>query len=161
MTIKVGDQIPNASFTVMAADGPKTRSTDEIFGGKKVVLVGVAGAFTPVCGRQHIPGFIDKADTFRAKGIDTIAVTSVNDAFVMDAWAKSMGAGNKITCLADGNGDFAKALGLSVDLSGLGLGTRSQRYAMLVENGVVRKINLEKSPGELSVSSAEAFLNEL
>jgi peroxiredoxin len=161
MSIKPGDSLPKAAFTVMTPDGPKLRTTDEIFKGRKVVLFGLPGAFTPTCSAAHLPGFLDKADEFKARGIDEIAVTSVNDVFVMDAWAKSTEAGAKISFLADGNGDFASALGLSLDLTERGLGVRSQRYAMLVEDGVVRKLNIEPAAGKAEVSSAEALLAQL
>jgi peroxiredoxin len=161
MAIKPGDSLPEASFTVMTQEGPKLRTTDEIFKGRKVVLFGVPGAFTPTCSTAHLPGFLDKADEFKARGIDEIAVTSVNDVFVMDAWAKSMEAATKISFLADGSGDFANALGLSLDLTERGLGARSQRYAMLVEDGVVRKLNIETAPGKAEVSSAETLLAQI
>jgi peroxiredoxin len=161
MTIQSGDPIPNATFTVMAPDGPQLRTTDQIFKGRKVVLFGVAGAFTPVCDKHHLPGFLDNLDQFKAQGVDEIAVTGVNDVFVMDAWAKSAGADGKITFLADGNGDFARAVGLSLDLNARGLGIRSQRYAMIVDNGVVRKINVEAAPGKVETSSAETLLTQL
>jgi peroxiredoxin len=161
MSIKIGDPLPKATFTVMTPDGPKLRTSDEIFTGRKVVLFGVPGAFTPTCTSMHLPGFRDKADDFKGKGIDEIAVTSVNDVFVMDAWAKSAEAGSKISFLADGNGDFANALGLSLDLTERGLGLRSQRYAMLVEDGVVRKLNVEEAPGKADLSSAEALMAQI
>lgn len=161
MTIQSGDPIPNATFTVMTPDGPQLRTTDQIFKDHKVVLFGVAGAFTPVCDKHHLPGFLDNLDHFKAQGVDEIAVTGVNDVFVMDAWAKSAGANGKITFLADGNGDFARALGLSLDLTARGLGIRSQRYAMIVDNGVVRKLNVEAAPGKVEASSAETLLAQL
>jgi peroxiredoxin len=161
MAIKSGDPIPDATFTVMMVDGPQLRTADQIFKGHKVVLFGVAGAFTPVCDKHHLPGFLDNLDQFKAHGVDEIAVTGVNDVFVMDAWAKSAGANGKITFLADGNGDFARALGLSLDLTARGLGTRSQRYAMIVDDGVVRKLNVEAVPGKVETSSAEALLTQL
>lgn len=161
MSIKIGDPIPRATFTVMTPQGPELRTTEEIFGGKKVVLFAVAGAFTPVCDKRHLPGFVENADKFKARGVDDIAVTAVNDIFVMDTWAKSTGASGKITFLADGNGDFARALGLSADLSAHGLGIRSQRYVMFVENGMVQKLNVEASPGQLEISSAETLLSQL
>ena len=160
MAIQSGDSIPNAAFTVMAPDGPQLRTTDQIFKGHKVVLFGVAGAFTPVCDKNHLPGFLDNLDQFKAQGVDEIALTGVNDVFVMEAWAKSAGADGKISFLADGNGDFARALGLSLDLTARGLGIRSQRYAMIVDNGVVRKINVEAAPGKVETSSAEALLKQ-
>jgi len=161
MAIQSGDPIPNATFTVMTPDGPQLRTADQIFKGHKVVLFGVAGAFTPVCDKHHLPGFLDNLDQFKAQGVDEIAVTGVNDVFVMHAWAKSAGADGKITFLADGNGDFARALGLSLDLTARGLGIRSQRYAMIVDNGVVRKLNVEAAPGKVEASSAEALLTQL
>jgi peroxiredoxin len=145
----------------MAEKGPEPRTTEQIFAGKRVALVGVPGAFTPVCGQRHLPGFLANAGKLKARGIDDIAVTAVNDVFVMDAWAKSAGAGGKIIFLADGNGDFARALGLSADLSAAGLGVRSQRYSMIVENGLVRQLNVEASPGELECSSAEVLLGQI
>jgi glutaredoxin/glutathione-dependent peroxiredoxin len=161
MTIKIGDTIPKSSFTVMTPGGPEVCSSDQIFSGRQVVLFAVAGAFTPICDKNHLPGFLGNASAFKARGIDEIAVTSVNDVFVMDAWAKSTGAAGKITFLADGNGDFARALGLSFDLTSRGLGVRSQRYAMVVDDGVVRKLSAEDMPGKVEVSSAEALLKEL
>ena len=161
MAIKSGDPIPDATFTVMAQDGPQLRTTDQIFKGRKVVLFGVAGAFTPVCDKHHLPGFLDHFDQFKAQGVDEIAVTGVNDVFVMHAWAKSAGASDKISFLADGNGDFARSLGLSLDLTARGLGIRSQRYAMIVDNGVVRKLNVEAGPGKVETSSAETLLTQL
>jgi glutaredoxin/glutathione-dependent peroxiredoxin len=161
MAIQSGDQIPDATFTVMTPDGPQLRTADQIFKARRVVLFGVAGAFTPLCDKHHLPGFLDNLDQFKAHGVDEIAVTSVNDVFVMDAWAKSAGANGKITFLADGNGDFARALGLSLDLTARGLGIRSQRYAMIVDDGVVRKLNVEDSPGKVEASSAEALFEDL
>jgi peroxiredoxin len=161
MTIKVGDRIPDATFTVMTSDGPQTRTTDEFFKGRRVVLIGVPGAFTPTCHRNHLPGFISKADEILGKGIDEIAVTGVNDVFVMDAWAKQSGAEGKVTFLADGSANFAKAIGLSLDMSQRGLGMRSQRYSMLIDDGVVRKLNIEEAPGKAEVSGADALLKAL
>ena len=161
MAIKVGDRLPEAKFTVMTSEGPQTRTTEDMFKGRRIVLFGVPGAFTPTCDRNHLPGFVCKADEILGKGIDEIAVTGVNDVFVMDAWAKSAGADGKITFLADGNGDFARAVGLSLDLTARGLGIRSQRYAMIVDNGVVRKINVEAAPGKVETSSAETLLTQL
>jgi glutaredoxin/glutathione-dependent peroxiredoxin len=148
MAIQSGDPIPNATFTVMTPDGPQLRTTDQIFKGHKVVLIGVAGAFTPVCDKNHLPGFLDNLDQFKAQGVDEIAVTGVNDVFVMEAWAKSAGADGKITFL-------------SLDLTARGLGIRSQRYAMIVDDGVVRKLNVEAAPGKVEASSAEALLTQL
>ncbi|QBR72543.1 peroxiredoxin [Beijerinckiaceae bacterium] len=161
MSIQTGDPIPKATFTVMTSDGPQLRTTDQIFKDRKVILFGVPGAFTPLCDKQHLPGFIANSDEFKAQGVDEIAVTSVNDIFVMDAWAKSSGADSKISFLADGNGDFAKAIGLSLDLTDRALGVRSQRYAMVVDNGVVRRLNVEAGPGKVETSSAEALLKQL
>lgn len=161
MAIKVGDALPEAAFTVMTTDGPKKRTTAEIFRNRKVVLIGVPGAFTPTCSLNHLPGYIEHADEFKAKGVDTVAVTGVNDVFVMQAWAKASGGENKVFFLADGNGAFAKAIGLTADLTERGLGLRSQRYSMLVEDGVVRKLNVEESPGNVEISAAERLLREL
>jgi glutaredoxin/glutathione-dependent peroxiredoxin len=161
MTIKVGDRIPDATFTVMTSDGPQTRTTDEFFKGRRVVLIGVPGAFTPTCHRNHLPGFVSNADEILGKGIDEIAVTGVNDVFVMDAWAKQSGAEGKVTFLADGSANFAKAIGLSLDLSERGLGTRSQRYSMLVDDAIVRKLSVEETPGKAELSGADALLKVL
>jgi peroxiredoxin len=161
MAVQGGDPIPEATFTVMTPDGPQLRTTDQIFKARKVVLFGVAGAFTPVCDKHHLPGFLDNLDQFKAQGVDEIAVTGVNDVFVMEAWAKSAGADGKISFLADGNGDFARALGLSLDLTARGLGIRSQRYAMIVDNGVIRKLNVETAAGKVETSSAETLLKQL
>jgi peroxiredoxin len=158
MAIKVGDKLPNATFTVMTSDGPKPQTTDDIFKGKKVVLFAVPGAFTPTCHKNHLPGFLNNADKIKGKGIDTIAVTGVNDVFVMDAWKKNTNAEGKIEFLADGSAAFAKAIGLSVDLGERGLGTRSQRYAMVVDDGVVKTLNLEDAPGKADISGADNLL---
>ncbi len=160
MTIQVGDRIPSASFRIKTADGIQELSSDEVFSGKKVVLFSVPGAFTPTCSAKHLPGFVEKAGEFKSKGIDSIACLSVNDAFVMDAWGKDQKVGDKVLMLADGNGDFAKALGLELDATGVGLGIRSQRFAMVVEDGVVKALNVEQ-PGAFEVSSAEAMLKAL
>lgn len=154
MTIKVGDSIPSGKFTVMGADGPAERTTAEVFNGKKVALFAVPGAYTPTCHKTHMPGFVDRVAELKAKGIDTIACTAVNDVFVLDNWSKDTGAAGKIEMLADGSGDFAKALGLEIDLSGFGLGVRSKRYAMLVDNGAVKVLNVEDSPPVAEKSSA-------
>jgi peroxiredoxin len=161
MMIKVGDRLPDATFTVMTSDGPQTRTTDDFFKGRRVVLIGVPGAFTPTCHRNHLPGFVSKADDILAKGIDEIAVTGVNDVFVMDAWAKHSGAEGKVSFLADGSANFARAIGLSADMSARGLGMRSQRYSMLVDDGVVRKLHVEEAPGKAEVSGADALLKVL
>ena len=160
MPIKVGDKLPEAKFRVMTSDGPAWKSTDDIFKGKKVALFAVPGAFTGTCHKMHVPSIMQNADAIKAKGIATIAVTSVNDVFVMDAWKKATLA-DKLEFLADGNGEFAKAIDLSFDGSGNGLGTRSKRYAMLVEDGVVKKLNIEEAPGKAETSSAEALLKQL
>ncbi|MDH3690754.1 MAG: peroxiredoxin [Gammaproteobacteria bacterium] len=160
MTIKVGDRIPAvASLTYMTKDGPKSISTDEIFAGKKVVLFALPGAFTPTCSASHLPGYVVQADALREKGVDTIACLSVNDAFVMDAWGKAHNAEN-ILMLADGNADFAQTVGLELDLRKRGMGVRSGRYAMVVEDGVVKALNVEAA-GEFKVSSAEEVLKSL
>jgi glutaredoxin/glutathione-dependent peroxiredoxin len=161
MAIKVGDRVPNGSFTVMTAEGPKPKTTDELFKGKKVVLFAVPGAFTPTCNNNHLPGFLKNADAIKAKGIDAIAVTGVNDVFVMEAWKKSSGAAGKIEFLADGSGNWARAMGLTADLTERGLGVRSQRYAMLVEDGVVKKLNIEEAPGKAEISSADNLLKSM
>jgi len=161
MTIAVGDKLPEASFRVMTADGPAVRSTADIFAGKKIVLFAVPGAFTPTCHRNHLPGFADKAGEIRAKGVDGIAVTAVNDVFVMDAWAKATAAGDKITFLSDGSGEFAKAIGLTLDATAGGLGIRSKRYSMIVEDGVVKHLAVEETPGKAELSGAEALLSAL
>ena len=159
--IKVGDRLPNATFTTMTPDGPKPQTTDDIFKGKKVVLFAVPGAFTPTCHKNHLPGFLTNADKIKGKGIDTIAVTGVNDVFVMDAWKQNTGAAGKIEFLADGSAAFAKALGLDMDLSERGLGMRSKRYAMVVDDGVVKTLNVEEAPGKADVSGAENLLKGL
>jgi len=161
MPIKVGDRLPEAKFRVMAPEGPVVKTTAEVFKGKKVVLFAVPGAFTPTCNNNHLPGFLKNADAFKGKGIDTIAVTGVNDVFVFDAWKKSTGAGGKIEFLSDGNGEFAKAIDLALDGSGAGLGLRSKRYAMLVEDGVVKTLNIEDVPGKAETSSAENLLKQM
>ncbi len=154
MTINVGDKLPDSSFTVMTADGPAKKSTSEIFAGKKVALFAVPGAFTPTCQQQHVPGFVDRVDELRGKGIDVIACTAVNDVFVLTEFAKATGAEGKILMLADGSGDFAKAVGLDIDLGPFGLGLRSKRYSMLVQDGVVKALNVEDIPPNHDKSSA-------
>jgi len=161
MPIKVGDRLPEARFRLMGRDGPVWKTTDEVFKDKKVVLFAVPGAFTPTCSNNHLPGFLTNADAIKAKGVDTIAVTGVNDVFVFDAWKKATGAGGKIEFLADGNGDFAKALDLAMDGSAAGLGIRSKRYAMLVEDGVVKKLNVEDTPGKAENSGADNLLRQM
>ncbi len=161
MSIKVGDKLPNATFRVMTAEGPKPRSTDDIFKGKKVALFGVPGAFTPTCNNLHMPSFVNNAAAFKAKGVNTIAVTGVNDVFVMEAWKKSTGADGKVDFLADGNGEFAKAIDMMLDASGNGLGIRSKRYSMLVEDGVVKKLNVEDAPGKCDISGGKTLLGQI
>jgi peroxiredoxin len=160
LMIKVGDRLPEASFVTPTPDGPKPLSGDEVFKGKTVALFAVPGAFTPTCSARHLPSFRDRAADLKAKGVDTIACTSVNDAFVMGAWAKDQSTGGDILMLADGNGVFAKALGLEMDGSRFGMGTRSQRYSMIVKDGVVTALNVE-APGEFKVSSADHMLGQL
>jgi peroxiredoxin len=159
MTIKVGDRIPDSTLAIMGEKGPLPLTTDEIFGNRKVVLFSVPGAFTPTCSAKHLPGFINHADEIFAAGVDTIACVSVNDVFVMNAWGKSAEAGS-IQMLADGNGDFAVALGLEMDATAFGMGQRSQRFALVAEDGVVTKLFIE-GPGEFRVSSAEHVLSSL
>ncbi|HWK46126.1 MAG TPA: peroxiredoxin [Stellaceae bacterium] len=160
MTIKVGDKIPSAKLKHMSADGMKELLTDELFAGKKVVLFAVPGAFTPTCSAKHLPGFVAQEQALKAKGVDLVACVSVNDAFVMGAWGKDQKVEDKVMLLADGNGDFTKELGLVMDGTGYGMGLRSQRYAMVVENGVVKKLNVEQ-PGAFEVSTADAVLQAL
>ena len=159
MTISVGDRIPSTMITRVTASGPDQVSSDDFFKGRTVALVAVPGAFTPTCSARHLPGYVDKAKELKAKGVDEIAFTAVNDAFVMGAWGKSADA-DAITMLADGNGDFAEAVGLTMDGSKFGMGKRSQRYSMLVEDGVVTQLNVE-APGDFNVSSAEHLLSEI
>jgi len=161
MPIKVGDKLPSATFRVMTAEGPKPKTTDDIFKGKKVALFAVPGAFTPTCTNLHMPSFLNNAAAFKSKGVDTIAVTGVNDVFVMEAWKKSTGADGKVEFLADGNADFAKAIDMTLDASGNGLGIRSKRYSMLVENGVVKKLNIEDAPGKCDISGGQALLGQI
>lgn len=161
MTIAVGDRLPQTTFRVITADGPTPRTTDDIFKGRRVLLVGVPGAFTPTCHRNHAPGFVANVDAFKAKGIDAVAITSVNDAFVLDAWAKALGADGQVEFLADGSADFARATGLLFDGSGFGLGPRSQRYALVANDGVVEQLFVEEAAGQVQVSSAEHLLENL
>jgi peroxiredoxin len=160
MTISEGDTLPKTNFITMTEGGPQPVDHDAFFGGKKVALFSVPGAFTPTCSAKHLPGFIEQADKLRAKGVDRIVCLSVNDAFVMGAWAKAQGAGEKVLLVADGNAEFSNAVGLAFDGSGFGMGTRSQRYAMIVQDGVVKQLFVEK-PMEFKVSSAEAVLAAL
>ncbi|TDR93903.1 peroxiredoxin [Enterovirga rhinocerotis] len=161
MAIKVGDQLPQATFRVMTSDGPAAKTTDDLFKGRKVVLVAVPGAFTPTCDRNHLPGYVTHADDIKAGGIEAILVTSTNDVFVLKAWSTAAGADGKVEMVSDGNGDFAKAIGLSFDGSGFGLGIRSQRYAMVVDDGTVTSLAVEDTPGKADVSGAEALLKAL
>lgn len=160
MTIKVGDSIPSMKLMTPTAEGPKEISTDEIFGSKKVVLFGVPGAFTPTCSAKHLPGFVQEADALHAKGVDSIVCMSVNDVFVMGAWGKDQGVGDKILMLADGSGAFTKELGLELDLVARGLGMRSQRFALVADNGRVTHLAVE-AHGGFDVSRAEAVLAAL
>ena len=160
MTIQVGDKVPAATFKYLGPDGPKEITTDELFGGKKVALFAVPGAFTPACSQRHLPGYIERAAELKAKGVDTIACLAVNDAFVMNAWGKEHGTEGNVMMLGDGNADFTRAMGLELDRVKEGMGIRSQRYAMLVENGIVKALHVEQ-PGEYAVSSAEAMLEKL
>jgi glutaredoxin/glutathione-dependent peroxiredoxin len=160
MTIQVGDRLPQVTFRVVTPDGPAAKTTDDLFKGRKVVLVAVPGAFTPTCHRNHLPGYVQKRDEITAKGVDAILVTAVNDVFVLDAWSKATDAG-QIEFVSDGNGDFAKALGLAMDGTGFGLGVRSQRYSMLVDDGVVKVLNVEDAPSKAQVSGAENLLKSL
>ncbi len=161
MTIKVGDKLPSATLAHMTADGPEEVGTDELFSGKKVVLFAVPGAFTPTCSAKHVPSFLANAEAIKAKGVDTIACLSVNDPFVMGAWGQDQGVGDKILMLADGSAEFTKAVGLELDLTARGLGVRSHRYAMVVEDGVVKTLDVEENPGGLDVSSGESVLGSL
>ncbi|HVN41600.1 MAG TPA: peroxiredoxin [Steroidobacteraceae bacterium] len=160
MTIKQGEKMPAGTFKQMTKDGPQNLTTEQLFAGKKVVLFSVPGAFTPTCDAKHLPGFVQHAEAIKAKGVDTIACTAVNDVFVMNAWGKSSLVGDKILMLADGNGDYAKALGLELNATGFGMGVRGQRFAIIVDNGVATKVFVE-GPGEFKVSSAEYVLSQL
>lgn len=160
MSISVGDRMPEGNFGVMTSDGPSTISTEELFAGDKVVLFAVPGAFTPTCSMQHLPGYVEHAEAILSKGVDTIGCMSVNDVFVMDAWGKDVGTGDKVVMLADGNGTYTRALGLELDASGFGMGTRSQRFAIVVDDGVVSQLHVE-APAEFKVSAAEAVLENL
>jgi peroxiredoxin len=160
MAIQVGDKVPNVSFRVLGPEGPKEITSDELFGGKKVAFFAVPGAFTPTCSQRHLPGYVDKAAQLKAKGVDTIACVAVNDAFVMGAWGKDQNCGDKVLMLADGSGDFTRAVGLELDATRNGLGKRSQRYSMLVDNGVVKALHVE-APGKFEVSDADTMLKDL
>jgi peroxiredoxin len=160
MTIAVGQKIPSASLRQMTPEGPKEITTDELFKGKKVAVFGLPGAFTPTCSAKHLPGYVDKSADLKKKGVDRIACISVNDAFVMDAWGKSQNVGEKVMMLADGNADFVKALGLENDFSKNGMGVRSKRFSMLVEDGVVKQLNVEPQ-GAFEISSADYMLGKI
>ncbi len=160
MAIKVGERLPSGTFTRMTADGPQKITTEQLFKGKTVVLFSVPGAFTPTCDARHLPGFVDHADAFKAKGVDTVACMAVNDVFVMNAWGKHANVGDKVMMLADGNAEYAKALGLELDASGFGMGTRGQRFALVVKDGVATHVEVEK-PGEFKVSAADFVLSKL
>lgn len=161
MAIVVGDRLPDTKFMIMTGDGPAPKMTSEIFAGKKIALFAVPGAFTPTCNNNHLPGFLDNADAFKAKGVDEIVCVAVNDIFVLSAWAKATGAVGKITFLSDGNGKFTKALGLEFDGSASNLGIRSQRYSMIVDDGVVKALNIEETPKQAEISGAAALLATL
>jgi peroxiredoxin len=160
MTIKVGDKMPAGVFSMPGQDGPQKITTDQLFAGKKVVLFSVPGAFTPTCDARHLPGFVQHAADFKAKGVDTVACMAVNDVFVMKAWGKASAVDDKVLMLADGNAEYAKALGLELDATGFGMGIRGQRFAIVVENGVAKGVFVE-GPGEFKVSSAEHVLGQL
>jgi glutaredoxin/glutathione-dependent peroxiredoxin len=160
MAIKEGDKIPSGTVTMMTGEGPKPVSTDDLFKGKKVVVFAVPGAFTPTCSAKHLPGFVEKAAEIKAKGVNTIACVAVNDAFVMDAWGKAQNTSGKVEMLADGSSKFTDALGLGMDLTDRGLGKRSRRYSIIVDDGVVKKLNLEEG-GAFQVSDAQTILKQL
>jgi peroxiredoxin len=160
MAIKVGDRMPSGTLKTMTKDGPKDVTTDDLFKGKKVVLFSVPGAFTPTCDAKHLPGFVQLADQIQAKGVDTIACMAVNDVFVMNAWGKASSVGDKVVMLADGNGDYARALGLELDATKFGMGTRGKRFALVVNDGVLQSVNIEEA-GQFKVSAAEHILGLL
>jgi glutaredoxin/glutathione-dependent peroxiredoxin len=161
MTIAKGDSLPDATFRAVGPEGIESMSTKDVFGGKKVVLFAVPGAFTPTCHLKHLPGFIENAEALKAKGVDSVICVAVNDPFVCHAWAEVSGTKDKVAILSDGNAEFTKAIGMDFDGSGIGLGTRSKRYAMVVDDGVVEVLHTEDSPGVAEVSTAEAILKEL
>jgi len=160
MTIKVGDKVPAGTFTQVTKDGPQKISAEDYFKGRKVVLFSVPGAFTPTCDAKHLPGFVEKAGEIRAKGVDVIACIAVNDAFVMKAWGKAQNTDGKVDMLADGNAEYTKALGLDMDATGFGMGIRGQRFSLVVDDGVVKQVNVEQK-GEFKVSSADYVLTQL
>ena len=161
MSIKVGDKLPHATLRLITADGPKPVTTEEFFGGRKIVLFGLPGAFTPTCHKNHLPGFLAEEAAFKAKGVSEIAMTAVNDPFVLSEWSKATGSSGHIAFLSDGNAEFAKALGLEFDASMGGLGVRSKRYSMLIEDGLVKILNVEESPGKADLSGATHLLGQL
>ena len=160
MAIKEGDRLPDATFMTYGPEGPRPITTDEVFKGKRVALLAVPGAFTPTCSAKHLPGYKEKAAELRGKGVDKIACVAVNDVFVMNAWGKDQQVGDDVIMLSDGNGAFTKAIGLEMDASGFGMGSRSKRYSMIVEDGVVKQLNVE-APGEFKVSAADYLLGQL
>jgi peroxiredoxin len=160
MAIQAGDNMPSGSFGIMTESGPGALTTDELFAGKKVVLVSVPGAFTPTCSMKHLPGFVEQAEALKAEGVDTVACMAVNDVFVMDAWGKDRGVGDKVLMLADGNGDYARALDLELDGTGFGMGMRGQRFAVVVDDGVATHVAVE-APGQFEVSKVEAILQAI
>jgi glutaredoxin/glutathione-dependent peroxiredoxin len=160
MAIKAGDRMPSGTLKTMTKDGPRDLPTDDLFNGKKVVLFSVPGAFTPTCDAKHLPGFVENIEAFKAKGVDTVACMAVNDVFVMNAWGKHSGAVDKVLMLADGNGEYARALGLELDARGFGMGTRGQRFAIVVDNGVAKQVLVE-APGQFKVSAAEHLLTQI
>ncbi|ODS00756.1 alkyl hydroperoxide reductase [Methyloceanibacter methanicus] len=161
MTIAEGDMLPEATFRIMGPNGIEALSAKDVFGGKKVVLFAVPGAFTPTCHLKHMPGFVEAADAFKAKGVDEVVCLAVNDPFVLSAWGEATGAAGKVTILSDGNAEFTKKIGMDFDGGGVGLGTRSKRYAMVVEDGTVKMLRIEENPGVAEVSAAEAILAAL
>lgn len=161
MAIQAGNKMPEGGFGVMTAEGPGAISTDELFSGKKVVLFSVPGAFTPACSSTHLPGYVQQAGALKGKGVDTIACMAVNDAFVMGAWGKDQSVGNNVMMLADGNAEYTKALGLELDASGFGMGTRGRRFAIVVDDGVATQVHCEESPAEVKASSAENILSQI
>jgi peroxiredoxin len=161
MAIKVGDKLPAGSFGIMTASGPGSITTDELFNGKRVVLFSVPGAFTPTCSKTHLPSFVANNAAIKAKGVDTVACVAVNDVFVMDAWGKSSGADGKVQMLADGNATYTKALGLELDASGFGMGTRGLRFALVAKDGVVQALEVEPNAGQCTISGGESILSKL
>lgn len=161
MSIGIGDRLPEATFRVLGSEGIEKLTMSDVFAGRKVVLFAVPGAFTPTCHLKHLPGFVDNVDAFKNKGVHTVACVAVNDPFVLDAWSKAAGGRGEVLFLSDGNGEFTKAIGLDFDGSGIGLGTRSKRYAMLVDDAVVKVLKVEDSPGVADVSTAERLLAKI